>query len=212
MGHNSETVFNIGPMVTDSLINFPSISRSRFEQITGFSFGSRNLLVTYHPETALPDKGIDCFKSFLSVLELVNCNVLFTHPNADEGSIQILRLIQEYVELHPHKAFVIASLGQDLYLGALSLFEAVAGNSSSAVIEAPLIGIPSLNIGERQAGRFQYPTVVNSPCLPSLILENLNTVLACGALSSWPRDLSQNVVVPPSVSILEWLKIQFCLK
>lgn len=211
MGHDSDSVHNIGPMVADSLINFTSISRSEFEEITGYSFGSKNLLVTFHPETTLADNGIDCFKSFLAALELIPCNVLFTHPNADEGSNELLALVQNYVQLHPHQAFDIASLGHDLYLGALSLFEAVAGNSSSAVIEAPLIGIPSLNIGERQSGRLQYPSVVNSPCSLPIIHENLKKVLASGVLSAWPRVLNENVVVSPSQSIMNWLEIQFHL-
>ena len=87
-------------------------------------------------------------------------NILFTHPNPDEGGNKILEMINQFSNANSEKTFVYPSLGQDLYLSALSLFEGVLGNSSSGITEAPLIGIPVLNIGERQKGRLRYGRVL----------------------------------------------------
>ena len=65
MGHPPERVFNVGPMVLDGLSGAPRAFRNAFEQSTGFSFGSRNVLITYHPETLLADRGIAGFKALL---------------------------------------------------------------------------------------------------------------------------------------------------
>ena len=159
MGHSPEKVFNVGPMVLDGLQKEPISDRRTFEMSTGFRFGARNLLVTYHPETLLADRGMAGFESLLKALTEEPCHVLFTHPNADAGSDQLLAKLQTFVQQNPQTCWAVASLGQRRYLAALQLFEAMAGNSSSGVIEAPLIGMPVLNIGDRQAGRLRNPSV-----------------------------------------------------
>ena len=159
MGQPPERVFNVGPMVLDGLLAEPVSDRETFEKSTGFRFGKRNLLVTYHPETLLADRGMAGFEALLKALAGNPCHVLFTHPNADAGSDQLLARLQDFVQQHPQTCWAVASLGQRRYLAALQLFEAMAGNSSSGVIEAPLVGMPVLNIGNRQAGRLRGPSV-----------------------------------------------------
>jgi UDP-N-acetylglucosamine 2-epimerase len=51
-------------------------------------------------------------------------------------------------------------------LSALALAEAVVGNSSSGLIEAPSLGVPTVNIGERQRGRLRAPSVID--CRPDV--------------------------------------------
>lgn len=196
MGHPPERVFNVGPMVLDGLLAAPPACRSAFEQSTGFRFGSVNLLVTYHPETLCADLGVAGFSALLSALEQSPCHVLFTHPNADTGSDQLLALLEGFVRCHPKRCWSIPSLGQQRYLAALQLFEAMAGNSSSGVIEAPLLEMPVLNIGDRQAGRLRQATVHDVGAeLPS-IARGLARVLKAGQRSSWPRPRPQPDLAP----------------
>ena len=204
MGHATESVFNVGPMVLDGLHALPNATRSEFERKTGYQFGDNNLLVTYHPETLLCDHGVAGLKALLASLEIVYCNILFTCPNADEGSQEIMRLIEEYVNAFPDRSWVVSSLGQKNYLMALQLFEAMAGNSSSGVIEAPLLGIPVLNIGDRQRGRLRHGYVLDVPAEVTAIASGLQEVLLYGQRSSWPRSFQQSGP-PPSESIVKWL-------
>jgi len=204
MGHAPESVFNVGPMVLDGLHELPRATRSEFERQTGYRFGDYNLLVTYHPETLLPDRGVAGFEDLLAALENISCNILFTHPNADEGSQQIMRLLEEYVNAFPDRSWVVPSLGQKNYLIALQLFEAMVGNSSSGVIEAPLLGIPVLNIGDRQAGRLRHGYVLDVPAEVTAIASGLQEILLYGQRSSWPRPFQQSGV-SPSASIVTWL-------
>jgi len=162
MGQPPDRVYNVGPMVLDGLLATPPACRQTFEQSTGFRFGEFNLLVTYHPETLLHDRGVAGFEALLNALERVPCHVLFTHPNADAGSASLLERLQAFVARHSHRCWAVPSLGQERYLAALQLFDAMAGNSSSGVIEAPLAGIPALNIGGRQTGRLHVGSVHNA--------------------------------------------------
>ena len=95
----------------------------------------------------------------MNAIKEIECNVLFTSPNADEGGGSLLIKLKEFILEDPKKYFHISSLGQMKYINALKLFDAVVGNSSSGIIEAPLIDIPVLNIGNRQAGRLRFGEV-----------------------------------------------------
>jgi UDP-hydrolysing UDP-N-acetyl-D-glucosamine 2-epimerase len=204
MGQPPERVFNVGPMVLDGLLAAPPASRSDFEQSTGFRFAERNLLITYHPETLLPDRGMAGFEALLEVLEQIPCHVLFTHPNADAGSEQLLQRLQAFVQRHPERCWALPSLGQQRYLAALQLFEAIAGNSSSGVIEAPLLAMPVLNIGGRQAGRLRYGPVHDVPAKPQALARGLMQVLAAGQRQHWPRPCPRPATAP-AVAIAAWL-------
>ena len=209
MGHPQKHVFNVGPMVLDNLRILPECSFSDFERQTGYKFGEKNIIVTYHPETLLVDKGLSGFRSLLTALDLQSCNVLFTYPNADAGREGLIEELHSFVELKRENRFVVPSLGARLYLTALRLFDCVVGNSSSGVIEAPLLGAPVLNIGERQLGRYQHGDVLNVSANINEILDGLRSLLNREPKSTFPRPLPSHLP-SPAKSILEYLKSE-CL-
>lgn len=196
-----DNVFNVGPMVIDSLMSISPIGRSEFEIETGYSFGLQNLLVTYHPETVLKNKGVDGFIHLLRAITEIKCNVLFTYPNADEGGDTILKLLKDYVHTNSNRCMAIPSLGQTMYLRALMLFEAIAGNSSSGIIEGPLVGAPVLNIGRRQHGRIRYGNVTDVNADYESILEGLKTVFEKGSDEAWPRAIKTKRMSPSAAII-----------
>lgn len=158
---SSINVYNVGPLVIDGLINLKTLSRKGFENITGFKFSKTNLLITFHSETLSPDLGLALFSNLLEVLKNIDCNILFTAPNADTGSEMIIEKIQNFISQRKNNFFYIPSLGQELYLNAIILFDCVIGNSSSGIIEAPLIKTKVLNIGNRQKGRYKFGDVLD---------------------------------------------------
>ncbi len=157
----SKNVYNIGPMVIDGLLNLKSISKEDFTCQTGFNFSKRNFLITFHPETLSENYGISGFENLLKVLKDCDCNILFTAPNADIGSKLIMKLIEKFVSANKNRSYFIPSLGQKLYLNALLLFDCVVGNSSSGMVEAPLLKTKVLNIGNRQQGRKRFGPVID---------------------------------------------------
>lgn len=159
---SSKNVYNVGPLVIDGLLNLKRVSKNEFKNKTGFNFSKTNLLVTFHPETLSQNYGIDGLKNLLKVLDNYDSNILFTAPNIDVGSDKILEIINKFVLTKKSKYFYIPSLGQELYLNALLLFDCVIGNSSSGILEAPLMKTKVLNIGNRQKGRFRFGPVLNA--------------------------------------------------
>ncbi|WP_413683842.1 UDP-N-acetylglucosamine 2-epimerase [Prochlorococcus sp. MIT 1011] len=207
MGHCSENVFMFGPMAIDGLVEIPELSKFDFEKATGFVFASCNILVTYHPETLLSDNGVKGFEELLTALGNVKCNILFTHPNADEGSEVILKKMFDFVNLNPDNCFAIPSLGQKLYLYALSVFQVMVGNSSSGIIEAPLMGIPILNIGNRQKDRIRYGEVLDVNAKAKDIKNGLDKLLNSTEAKDVPRQYKYEDSTP-SEKILGWLNCQ----
>ena len=154
-------VYNVGPLVLDGLENLKIISKKEFEMKTGFVFSNINLLVTFHPETLSKDFGISGFKNLLKVLDKYDFRVLFTAPNSDRGYKLIIENIKSFIKKNPRKSVYIPSLGHDMYLNALHFFDYVIGNSSSGIIEAPLLKTKVLNIGDRQKGRYRFGPVID---------------------------------------------------
>ena len=95
-----------------------------------------------------------------AVAELKNTELIFTLPNADTESRELIHMLEQFAVQHAH-AHVFASLGQMRYLSCMAHVDGVVGNSSSGLLEAPSFGVGTINIGDRQRGRLQAQSVIN---------------------------------------------------
>ena len=207
--NNTKNIHNIGPMVIDGILNLSRISVKEFEKRTGFVFGENNFLVTFHSETLSKDFGLGCFKNLLYALDQFNCNILFTSPNVDKGHMDIKELIYSYVNKKASQRFFVPSLGHELYLNSLILFDSVIGNSSSGLIEAPIIGTKVLNIGDRQKGRFKFGEVIDVINDKFEIIKSIKKIIESKSnIINKEKLLSKNVskLISPSDLILEILQ------
>lgn len=166
LGEDPARVFNFGAAAIDGIRNRKLLSRPELEQTLGFSFGERNLLVTFHPVTLEADTAGQQFGELLAVLgDFPNTRLVFTMPNADTGGRVVRKMIEGYVTAHPGRAAAFDSLGQLRYFSVMCLVDAVVGNSSSGLIEAPSFHIGTVNIGDRQKGRIKAVSVID--CEPN---------------------------------------------
>jgi UDP-hydrolysing UDP-N-acetyl-D-glucosamine 2-epimerase len=163
MGESPDRVFNVGALGVDNVLRMQPLDRVAFERAIGWDLGSHTLLVTCHPETlarvGAPDAGITAL--LLALDAISDARLLFTSPNADPGSAEIIAAIEGYVAAHPERAVLRRSLGHELYRSALAHVSAMIGNSSSGIIEAPAAGLPAVNIGDRQKGRLRSASVID---------------------------------------------------
>ena len=159
MGEVPSSVFTVGGLGVDMIARTALLTRSELENILGLSFSKRNLLVTYHPVTL--HENSDEFGILLdSLSEIQNTQMIFTLPNADPNNEPIRQAILEF-EKSKENVHVFESLGYRNYLSCLANVDAVVGNSSSGLLEAPTLRIPSVNIGDRQKGRLSASSVIN---------------------------------------------------
>ena len=160
LGENPNRVFNVGSLSVENIKNIPLMKKDELEKSLDFKFNKKNLLITFHPVTLEGDtKGQ--IKELLDALsELKDTNFIITCPNSDSGNEEIFNQIIEF-EKKNKNAKVYKSLGMLRYLSAMQYVDAVVGNSSSGIIEAPSFKIPTINIGNRQKGRKQASSIIN---------------------------------------------------
>lgn len=163
MGEQPSSVYTVGEIGLDNLMRMKLMSRSDFENSIGCGLKKRNILFTYHPETTqdITKTETDFSKILLSLDRLEDTLLIFTKANADVGGRLINKMIDEYIAQNKDRAICFASLGQLRYLSALKYVDAVVGNSSSGIVEAPSFKIATINIGNRQRGRIRASSILD---------------------------------------------------
>ena len=162
MGEKPDHVFQVGAPGLDHLNRLTLLNRTEFEESIDFSLSDRSCIITYHPVTLNEIPPERPFRELLSALNAIEqLNIIFTKSNADTGGRIINQMIDKYVQKNPHRACAFTSLGQQRYLSALHHVDVVIGNSSSGIIEAPAIPVPTVNLGDRQGGRLRAESVID---------------------------------------------------
>lgn len=164
LGEDPARVRTVGAMALDNLEHLDLIDRQTLFKSLGIEPHSPILLITYHPVTLERSEPATGIAALLDALTDFPCHwFIFTGVNADPGNDIISRAIHEFAEDQKNRTIVTESLGQRRYLSAMKHTDAVVGNSSSGIVEAPALGVPTVNIGERQRGRLRAPLVLDCP-------------------------------------------------
>lgn len=164
LGEDPARVFDVGSTALDMVRRARLMDRSELERDLGFAFQPRNLLVTFHPATLEDERPAAQFTRLLEALDELGDQVglLFTKSNSDSDGRILAEMIDTFVRERPH-AIAFTSLGQIRYLSLMAQVDAVVGNSSSGLFEAPAFATPTVNIGARQQGRPRAASVIDCP-------------------------------------------------
>lgn len=180
LGEDPDRIFVVGSPALDHLQRSSLLERSELEQALGAALGPCNLLVTFHPVTLEPDHGLAQLQELLAALDDLRGEVVFwvTRPNADTGGRGIAAALEAWVARHSSRAHIFTSLGQLRYLSLMSHVDAVVGNSSSGIYEAPSLKIPSVDVGNRQGGRLAAASVLRCPPERAVIRKTIDAAIA----------------------------------
>lgn len=180
MGEQPDRVFYVGSLGVNNIKNEPVMTLPELEESLNFKLGNKFLLITFHPVTMENNTAAGQCDDLLKALEEINneYQLLFTLPNSDTDGRAIISKVNEYVTLHPEKAYAINSLGKKRYYSALKYASAVVGNSSSGLVEAPSFHIPTLNVGDRQKGRTRGESIIDVPAYYPDIKKGLEKALS----------------------------------
>ena len=178
MGENPDMVFNVGEPGVENCLNTDFLSREELADSLGFKgLLSNYAVVTYHPVTTENNTEIAQVKNLISAMDSVpEMSYIITMANADAGGKSINNYWKSEAKSHP-RWIAVDSLGSRRYLSAVKYAKAVIGNSSSGIIEAPSLHVPTVNIGDRQKGRQMADSVVSCPPVTDDILMAINAVL-----------------------------------
>jgi UDP-hydrolysing UDP-N-acetyl-D-glucosamine 2-epimerase len=179
LGEESTRIHVVGSPGLDLARTTSIPSRAEFFAAIDLVPARSNFLVTFHPVTRAEDSLAQLDQMLEALQTLPDAAVLFTGANADPEGRRIDDRIRGLVARHGNMRFV-PSLGAERYFAALTHCDAVIGNSSSGLYEAPSFGIATVDIGDRQKGRLRADSVFHCAPERAAIRAAIDAALARG--------------------------------
>lgn len=164
MGEDPARVFACGAPGIDSMYRTEILDRQETTKVLGFELDGTVALVTFHPATLESEKPLTQLRRVLEAVESTGTRAIFTKSNADEHGRSLNLEIESFCERNPSRFRVYDSLGLTAYFSCMKHCSLMIGNSSSGLIEAPSLGLPVVNVGDRQKGRVRAKNVIDVPC------------------------------------------------
>jgi UDP-hydrolysing UDP-N-acetyl-D-glucosamine 2-epimerase len=182
MGERPETVFNVGALGVENALSLPLPGRDELARELDFDLSPTFVLATFHPVTldADPTEQARSFFAGLTAIlaEKPALRAVITGANADAGGGAVDALAAGLAARFQNRVLVRPSLGQLRYLATMRHCACVAGNSSSGLIEAPSLRVPTLNVGSRQDGRVRATSVLDCPAEAQAVAQGLRRALS----------------------------------
>ncbi len=140
---------------------------------------SNYALMTFHSATNSNENICETMKFSINRIISANYKVLITYPNNDQGSKEIIDLINTYK--YDKNIVIVKNLTSEKYYSAIKGSKFVIGNSSSGIIEVPYFNKTTINIGSRQDGRDFDNTIIDC----SINIDELEKVFELGFNTNW---------------------------
>jgi len=151
LGENSSTIFEIGSPDIDVMQadNLPSLTKVK--ERYDITFDSYHI-VMFHPITTEIDTIRYQADELVAAIKQYSDNFIVIYPNNDEGSEQIFDAYEKLKNCTHIKIF--PSIRFEYFLTLLKHAKCIIGNSSAGIREAGVYATASLDIGNRQKGRY----------------------------------------------------------
>lgn len=144
----------------------PALGFDPFERYGGvgasIDLSGGYLVVLQHPVTTEYDQARAHVTETLHAVHAAGLPTLWFWPNVDAGSDGTSNAIRSFRELEqPANIHFFKNFAPTDFLRLLANASALVGNSSVGIRECAFLGVPTVNIGSRQAGRERGPNVVD---------------------------------------------------
>lgn len=162
MGEPADRVHVTGAPGLDRLQSTAPLRRDELSELLGRDAPPPLVVFTYHPYAAAGQRaGQWAQEALQATLDSIDGGtVLATHPGMDAGRHSVIDALEGVAAVDP-RVVVVEALGAD-FPRVLATADLVVGNSSSGVIEAASLGLPAVDVGDRQKGRLRGANVVHA--------------------------------------------------
>jgi GDP/UDP-N,N'-diacetylbacillosamine 2-epimerase (hydrolysing) len=177
LGEQSFRVFNVGNPGLDRLLEVPDLSCAELSVRLGFFIeeGEPFLMLIQHVISTEIEQAYEQMKTTLEAVREFGIKTVLSYPNSDAGGQQMIRAIREYESLPIlHTAKNKPRLE---FVNLMRRASCLIGNSSAGILEAPLLKLPVVNIGNRQRGRLHAENVEFVPHDKYRIIEALSRAI-----------------------------------
>ena len=173
LGEDPATIHVVGAPGLDAVFRTDLPDRATLEGELGIPLPAPVVIVAVHPATLDPDPSA-VVEAVIGAMTAVPATYVVTLPNADPGADEIRRRLQQ---VEGRGWTVVEALGQRRFWGLLRVADAMIGNSSAGLIEAPAVDLPAVNVGDRQEGRRREANVIDAPVETSAVAAALRRAL-----------------------------------
>ena len=167
MGEEPDTVHCTGcpsiDLIADLDLGLPSDIFARYQGVgADLDPAKPYLVVLQHPVTSEYGSGLEQINQTLAAVERVGIQTAWLWPNVDAGSDDISKGLRMYREKKsPDWLHLYRNFGAEDYARLINNAQCLVGNSSSGLREGGYLGVPAVNISNRQQGREHGPNVVH---------------------------------------------------
>jgi UDP-N-acetylglucosamine 2-epimerase (non-hydrolysing)/GDP/UDP-N,N'-diacetylbacillosamine 2-epimerase (hydrolysing) len=174
MGEEAWRVHQVGAPSLDHLVRREAMDDDAVGAALGVPLPDHFALVSFHPVTLTrqTEQEADALYEALGGIERP---IVFCFPNSDAGSRRLIDRARAFCDAH-RDAQLFVNLDHWLYWNVLRRAHVLIGNSSSGIMEAPAVGVPVIDVGERQRGRLKAANIVTAPARAAAITAALATI------------------------------------
>tara|TARA_B100000242_G_scaffold294063_1_gene274518 strand:- start:1748 stop:2878 length:1131 start_codon:yes stop_codon:yes gene_type:complete len=158
MGEKKNSIFKIGSPDIDAMLSDKLPSLKFVKKRYGIKF-SHYAILLWHPVTSELKNLKKSTKKLVKFINNFNTNFIVIYSNNDPGTKQIINIYKK--NLNKKKTKLFRSIRFENFLTLLKNSKFIIGNSSAGIYEAPVFGIPTINIGSRQHNRTRASFVKN---------------------------------------------------
>lgn len=162
LGEDEWRIFVVGNPAIDRLISVPTVSKK--ELFDHLAVAEKRIdsycVLIQHPGVTTDNLQSVHIRMTLDALLSTDRHVFINYPNSDAGFSEILKAYQEYSSNYPEKFTLFKNLDRINYTNLLKHSDFLIGNSSSGIVEVASLGLPAINIGDRQQSRLHGQNVV----------------------------------------------------
>jgi UDP-hydrolysing UDP-N-acetyl-D-glucosamine 2-epimerase len=174
LGEDPEIVHVVGAPGLDNLYRPDLPNLVELGDSLGLPLQPPVVAVTVHPATLDTDPAAPA-RAVAAAMDLVPATYVVSLPNVDPSAAEV-EAVMRAAAAAPGRVAVEA-LGERRYWGLLRVADAVLGNSSSGIVEAPAVRLPAVNVGDRQAGRRREANVIDAPADVEAVVAGLRRAL-----------------------------------
>lgn len=161
MGEEPWRVHRTGAPSIDHLFRSERPGLREVEETIGYSMEIPPVVVAFHPVTLDADT-IREATPFFEAIDTIDAPIIFSFPNQDSGCHGIIERAEEFCARRADRRLCV-NLPHLTYWALLENAAAIVGNSSSGIMEAPSLRLPTVNVGRRQQGRERAANVIDAP-------------------------------------------------
>ena len=173
MGENKEHIYVTGSPDIDIMLSDKLPLLESVKKYYDIIFDEYAIFI-YHPVTTELQNLKRNTNILINALKKTDDNFIVIYPNNDMGHEIIM---EEYKKLYSNDRFkIFPSLNFEKFLTLLKNAKYVIGNSSAGIIETGIYGIPAINIGNRQHGRYDDKKVLNVQTINYIEDDILNAI------------------------------------